>query len=409
LTIKSNDFPKNFFSIISIILIISVSAGYLIALNTRPSQQQILQQIHEVTSNISDRQEDVIMRVSELESSIEKLGRENVELKDSLEHIEFNSTYTQFMEFSDSVVSITVGIVQSGFLGFASGSGFVFNDEGYIVTNYHVIESFEASIGIEVEFFDGTIVKGKFVASDPDSDLAVLKVELPEGIDPLSIGNSSAVEVGEEVLAIGNPFGLGGTLTTGIVSQTKRSLDTASGFLIPNVIQVDAAINPGNSGGPLLNINGEVIGVNTAGVPKSVGEGIGFAIPSNIVSRVVPILIEEGEYKHNFIGISGIQVNLAIAEVMNINTTKGVLVLFVEEDSPAAEAGIIGGNQNITIQGFPLNIGGDVITHIDNAEMIHFIDILSYIEEHKRPGDIIELKILRHGKRMKLSLALGER
>jgi S1-C subfamily serine protease len=381
-------------------LIIGVFSGYVIALTTRPSQQELLQPIHELISNISSRQMDVYSQISELESRIEKLEHEQ---DDS------GSVYYQFHEFSDSIVSLTVGVVRGGFLGFTGGSGFVYNDEGYIVTNYHVVEGFEASIGIEVEFFDGDIVKGRFVAADPDSDLAVLKVDLPDDIDPLHLGNSSAIEIGEVVLVIGNPFGLGGTLTTGIVSQTKRSLDTESGFLIPDVIQFDAAINPGNSGGPLLNINGEVIGVTTAGVPKEVGEGIGFAIPSNIVSRVVPVLIEEGEYKHNLIGISGIQVNLVIAEVMNINTTRGVLVLLVEEGSPAEEAGLLGGTQIITIHGQPFNIGGDVITHIDDTEIIHFIDIVSYIEENKRPGDVIEIDILRHGKRMILPLTLRER
>ena len=322
--------------------------------------------------------------------------------------LESKSVEMIFEEVADSVVSIRVGIKQGEFIGQGQGSGFVFSKEGYIVTNNHVVEDFDAELGIEVVFTDGTIVRGDFVAADPDSDLAALKVILPEGIKPLTLSDSSKIKVGEPVIAVGNPFGLGSSLTTGIVSQTHRTLATDSGYLIPSVIQFDAAVNPGNSGGPLLNQEGYVIGVTTAGILKSVGEGISFAIPSNTVKKVVQSLIDNGEYIHPWTGIRGTELTLRVAEAMNLTTTKGVLIVDIVEKSPAEAAGLRGGNQTITIFGQFVTIGGDVIVQIDDVTIRTFEDLVAYVDENKSPGDIINIIILRENAELTMPLTVGE-
>lgn len=298
---------------------------------------------------------------------------------------------------------------------FGQGSGFVWDSEGHIVTNYHVVDQAER---VNVTFSDGLTLKAEIVGTDPDSDLAVIKVDsLPQGVEPLDLAVSSELRVGESVVAIGNPFGLEGTMTTGIVSALGRSLPsqarTADGgaFNIPNIIQTDAAINPGNSGGPLLDYAGRVIGINTAiESPVRQFSGIGYAVPSDIIAKIVPALIEDGRYPHPWLGIAGRTLAPGIREAMDLETTQtGILVISVVEDGPAGEAGLQGSEDEVRIDGFPTLVGGDVITGVDGQEIREFDDLLSYLVESTVVGQEITLTILRDGETIDLDVILGER
>jgi S1-C subfamily serine protease len=269
-----------------------------------------------------------------------------------------------------------------------------------------------------VVFSQGFSSDAEVVGTDPDSDLAVIRVvELPEGIIPLALANSKTLRVGQTVLAIGNPFGLQGTMTTGIVSALGRTLPsqarTAGGanFSIPSVIQTDAAINPGTSGGPLLNIAGEVIGVNTA-IESSDRQfsGVGFAVPSGTVARVAPILISDGKYEHPWLGIAGVTLRPEIREAMNLELSQnGILVIDVLESGPAFDAGLLGSDSEADVDGQILPVGGDVIVFIDGVEIIDFDDLLTYISEEARVGQRVELEILRDGETLAVEVVLAAR
>lgn len=298
---------------------------------------------------------------------------------------------------------------------FGQGSGFVIDELGHIVTNFHVVDQADR---IMVVFSQGFNSDAEVVGTDPDSDLAVIRVvELPEGIVPLDLANSKALRVGQTVLAIGNPFGLQGTMTTGIVSALGRTLPsqarTAGGanFSIPSVIQTDAAINPGNSGGPLLNIAGEVIGVNTA-IESSDRQfsGVGFAVPSGTVARVAPILISDGKYEHPWLGIAGVTLRPEIREAMNLEPSQnGILVIDVLESGPAFDAGLLGSDSEADVDGQILPVGGDVIVIIDGIEIIDFDDLLTYISEDARVGQRVELEILRDDEKLTVDVILAAR
>jgi S1-C subfamily serine protease len=306
----------------------------------------------------------------------------------------------------DSVVLITVKMqTVSGLKPFSSGSGFIYDIEGHIVTNNHVVEDADA---IDVTFSDGTIVQAELVGGDPYSDLAVIMVDGPyELLHPLPLGRSSELLVGESVMAIGNPFGLSNSMSLGIVSQLGRDLDAPDNYKIVDVIQVDAAINPGNSGGPLMNMRGEVVGVNTAIILGSVG--VGFAIPSDTVSREVPQLIQTGHYMHPWFGITSMDLEPDIAEAMGLNVTKGTIVVNVVAESPAEAAGIKAGNETTIIGGRIFTLGGDVIAGIDDVAVRKLIDVLVYIERNKKPGDTVALKIIRNGELLNVNVTLGVR
>jgi len=292
-----------------------------------------------------------------------------------------------------SVVLITLEVLGGGV---AQGSGFVYNVEGYIVTNNHVVEDAVDPNSLTVMFMNGTVTNAFVVGRDPYSDLAVIKVDLPsEMLKPLPIGNSSALRVGEPVFAVGNPFGLSGTITSGIVSQLGRTLEAPGGYRIINVIQTDAAINPGNSGGPLLNIYGEVVGVNTA-IASTTGSftGIGFAVSSDLMKRVVPSLIEKGHYDHPWVGIVGTDVTPEIASEMGLNESTGLLIKEVVGGSPADKAGLR---------------DGDVIVGVDDHPVRRFEDLVTYTEMEKSVGDTITLTIIRDKTRMEVNLTLGAR
>jgi len=288
------------------------------------------------------------------------------------------------------------------------GSGFVIDHEGHIATNYHVIEGANT---IQVSFLDGNITDANRVGEDPYSDLAVIKVN-PDitKLYPVVLGNSSELAVGEPVAAIGNPFGLSGTITAGIVSALGRDLEAPGHYRIVDIIQVDAAINPGNSGGPLVNLEGQVVGVNTAIISGSgTFAGVGFAIPSDTITREIDDLINFGTYKHPWVGIAGIDVNLAIAQYIGLEKPQGFLVTDVVPDSPAEDADLNGGNQTVVIDGGEIKIGGDVIVGIDGLNVRTLNDLVVYTERNKRAGDIVSLAIIRDGQEVTKSLTLGER
>jgi S1-C subfamily serine protease len=311
---------------------------------------------------------------------------------------------------SPSVVSISVvGRNANGLFG-AGGTGFVIDTQGHIVTNYHVVED---ATQIEVNFLDGTIVNAEAIGLDPDSDLAALKVDIPaDRLVPVPLGDSDALFIGETVLAIGSPFGQRWTLTTGIVSALNRTIRGISNYSVGSVIQTDAAINPGNSGGPLVNLNGEVIGVNSQ-IRSETGSntGVGFAIPSNLVKRVVADLIAEGEVAYSFLGIrADTEMSLDIIEELNLpNNTRGVVVTDVEAGGPAALGGLQSARgQRLQNGGFDL-ISADIITAIDGRAVTTFSDLISYLAINTRPGQTINLSVLRDGQTVNLTLTLQAR
>ncbi len=297
----------------------------------------------------------------------------------------------------------------------ALGSGFVWDTEGHIVTNNHVIDGADR---IRVTFYDGTTVSATLVGADPDSDLAVVKVDLPaDQLQPVQVADSTEVKVGELAVAIGNPFGLEGTMTLGIVSALGRSLPTESAttqgttYTIPDVIQTDAPINPGNSGGVLVDDQGRVIGVTAAiESPVQANAGIGFAIPSAIVQKVVPALIRDGQYAHPYIGISGTSLTSELAGAMALEASqRGVLVVDVTSGSPAEKASLRGSDSQVDVEGQQVSVGGDVIIAVDGQAVNEFDDLVTYLARHTEVGQTITLTILRDGKEQTVDLTLAAR
>ncbi len=288
------------------------------------------------------------------------------------------------------------------------GSGFVFDKKGHITTNAHVIVDAKKVV---VTFLDGRSYNAKIIGTDEFTDLAVIKVNADLLLlHPLALGDSSNLKVGESIAAIGNPFGLSGSMTSGIVSQLGRLLPSGSGYSIPDVIQTDAAINPGNSGGPLLNMRGEVVGINTA-IQSATGEftGVGFAIPSQTIVKIIPTLIDKGEYKHPWIGISGRDIDPDLAKVLGLKDAVGFLVVTVVENSPASKAGLIGSEKTIEIEGVNYTIGGDIILSVDKVEVRKIADILIHLQRAKSVGDEMVLEILRDNRTTNITVVLQER
>lgn len=288
------------------------------------------------------------------------------------------------------------------------GSGFIFDKKGHVITNNHVVRGSEK---INVTFTDGTSYRAKIVGTDPYADIAVLKIDVnSEKLYPLPIGDSSKLKVGEQITAIGNPFGLSGSMTSGIVSQLGRLLPSGVGFSIPDVIQTDTAINPGNSGGPLLNMKGEVVGVNTA-IYSNDGSfsGVGFSIPSNVILKIVPVLIKDGEFQHPWVGISSANITPDLAELLNLKDAKGVLVMTVVKDSPANKAGLRGSSETAVYDKTEYTIGGDVVLSVDGKEVRKIDDILTHLQREKNVGDKLDLGILRDGKELTVVLTLEPR
>ncbi len=293
--------------------------------------------------------------------------------------------------------------------GTATGSGFVIDDEGHVLTNNHVVEGADK---ITVKLGDSdTSHSAEVIGTDPATDVALLKVDAPaEALHPLTLGKSSQMEVGDPVVAIGNPFGLDRTVTSGIVSALQREIQAPNGFSITNVIQTDAAINPGNSGGPLINGGGEVIGINsqiqTGGSNGNVG--IGFAIPIDTVTDEIDQLIKTGEVEHAFLGISGISITPELAQAVNLPVKKGVLVQEVVEDSPSEKAGIEGGETTATISGAEISLGGDIVTELNGEKVSDMEEIVAIVNESE-PGDSLELTLLRGGDEKTATVTLADR
>ena len=289
------------------------------------------------------------------------------------------------------------------------GSGFVFDRSGHIITNSHVIDGANKII---VTFLDGRSYNAELIGTDPFTDIAVVKVVADRAlINPLLLGDSSNLKVGEQIAAIGNPFGLSGSMTSGIVSQLGRLLPAQDGFFqIPDVIQTDAAINPGNSGGPLLNMRGEVVGINTA-IQSGTGEftGVGFAVPSQTVAKIVPSLIKNGEYNHPWLGISGRDIVPDLANVLGLTDAKGFLVVTVVDDSPAAKAGLHGSTQTKEVDGVNYPVDGDIIVAVDGIEVRKIDDILIHLQRQKAVGDEMVLDVIRDGRTTSFTLVLEER
>ena len=288
------------------------------------------------------------------------------------------------------------------------GSGFVFDKKGHIITNAHVIEGSTKTV---VTFLDGRSYNAEIIGMDEYTDIGVIKVNADlKLLNPLSLGDSSNLDVGEPIAAIGNPFGLSGSMTSGIVSQMGRLLPSGSGYSIPDVIQTDAAINPGNSGGPLLNMRGNIVGINTA-IQSTTGEftGVGFAIPSKTVAKIVPTLISEGEYKHPWIGISGRDIDPDTANVLGLKDAIGFQIITVVENSPAADAGLIGSDKMIVVEGREYPTGGDIIVGVDGMDVRKIDDILVHLQRVKTVGDEMNLEILRDGRTTNVTIILQER
>jgi len=325
-----------------------------------------------------------------------------------------------YLRVNPAVVNITVSSEAGGQLTeLGSGSGFVVDKKGHIVTNNHVVAE---ATELEVTFSDGRVAMAQVVGADPYSDLAVIQVDVPDNwLTPVEMGDSDTVKVGQRVVAIGNPFGLQGSMTLGIVSALGRTLpadqpdaqDTGF-FQNPQIIQTDAAINPGNSGGPLLDIRGRVVGVNAAIRTDSgvrANSGVGFAIPVNTVKRIVPQLIEKGSAAYAYLGVTADN-RFSIAELavaLKLPVDRGVLISGVTSNGPADQAGLRGGTGTTRLRGVQVTTGGDIITAIDGTPLRDFDDMITYLANRTQVGQTVTLTIIRDGKEMAVQVKLGER
>lgn len=337
--------------------------------------------------------------IAEQNNEIQDL-QNRIEILDTIDQTGMMPWSTIYNQLKDSVVLIQTNL--------GLGSGFVYDTEGHIITNHHVIDQADT---IEVTFLDGNITSAQVVGMDIYSDIAVIKVDSQvTTLQPVVIGASSNLTVGEPVAAMGNPFGLSDTITAGIVSSLERTMEAAENYVIIDVIQIDAAINPGNSGGPLVNLKGQVVGVNTA-IQSQTGTftGIGFAIPSDTIKREIDHMIETGSYKHPWLGVSAVNVNIAIADAMGLEKPQGVLIVEVTEGSPADKAGLRGTNENVTVDEQTIPVGGDVITGIDGVSTKRMTDLVVYMERNTSPGDSVVFEIIRNGEIRSVEVTLGER
>ena len=317
-----------------------------------------------------------------------------------------------YEKVADGVVNVTSTAVQMDFFFNAfptqgSGSGSVIDAKGHILTNHHVVANAQK---LEVTLADESKWPAKLVGSDPDNDLAVIKVDAPkEKLKVIPMGDSKSLKIGQKVLAIGNPFGLQRTLTTGIISSLGRTIRSESGTLMEDIIQTDAAINPGNSGGPLLNSEGEIIGINSAIISPSGGSvGIGFAIPVNAAKRVIPELIAKGYVTYPYIGATVQSLIPEVARYLKLKIERGAMIIEVVKGGPADKAGLKGGNQRLQVGNTIVITGGDIVVRVDQREVKTNDELIRYFRE-KKPGDTITLQLYRKGDLMDVKVTLGER
>ena len=384
--------PFGVIVLIAIIFIAGVSVGGVID--------------NEMTSSKLDYLEQQIQALEQEQSSSPQTPVTYV-----LENTSLSSIYETV---KDSIVVIYCQTPQMTFFGSylaeVQGSGFVYDYENtpVVITNYHVISDAEDII---VTFSNGNSYPASLLGSDPYSDLAVLSIDTAiTDVQPLDIVPSSPLQVGDPVIAIGSPYGLGGTMTTGIISQTGRTIEEslAGSFPIADIIQTSAPINPGNSGGPLLNYQCQVIGITTAIIENS--EGLGFAIPSNTILREIGPLVENGSYPdHPWIGITGVDMNYALAEAMKVNTTYGWLISSVVQDGAADRGGLLGGTKRMQIADKWVMIGGDIIVAIDGNKIINGATLMSYLEEYTRPDQTITVTVLRDNHYVDVPITLEAR
>jgi S1-C subfamily serine protease len=312
-----------------------------------------------------------------------------------------------YKRVSPAVVHIAVegaNILESG-----TGSGFVYDRQGHIITNNHVVTH---ARNIIVTFSDDTRARAEVVGTDADSDLAVIRVDVSEPmLVPVEMGDSDSLQVGEQAIAIGNPFGFERTMTVGVISSLGRVVPQETGFSIANLIQTDAAVNPGNSGGPLLDLQGRVIGVNSFIFSESgVSSGVGFAIPVNTLKRIVPVLIADGHYAHPWLGITGQDIDNLLAESLSLPAQQGVLVQVAFRDGPAGEAGLRGGGRETEVEGIfrVVRVGGDIIVGIDGQPVGGMDDLITYLET-RQVGEQVVLTIVRENGEQEIAITLDER
>ena len=317
-----------------------------------------------------------------------------------------------YEKVADGVVNITSTAVQMDFLfnvfpTQGSGSGSIIDSKGHILTNHHVVANAQK---LEVTLADESKWPAKLVGSDPDNDLAVIKIDAPrEKLKIIPMGDSKQLKIGQKVLAIGNPFGLERTLTTGIISSLGRTIRSETGILMEDIIQTDAAINPGNSGGPLLNSEGEIIGINSAIISPSGGSvGIGFAIPVNVARRIVPELIAKGYVTYPYFGATIMPLFPEVAKHLKLKVEKGAMIAEVVKGGPADKAGLKGGSQRVQVGNMIVIAGGDIVVKVDQHDVKTNDEVIRYIRE-KKPGDTIVLQVYRKGGFVDVKVALGER
>jgi 2-alkenal reductase len=324
-----------------------------------------------------------------------------------------DTTVRVYQENRPSVVTVISTAVAPGFRSdpqpAGTGSGFLFDDQGHILTNNHVVSQADR---LEVTLSDGTTFPAKLVGRDARFDLAVIQADIPaDRLRAVTLGDSDQLQVGEQVVAIGNPYGLDGTVTTGIVSGRRPVVSEPEGDgVLVNAIQTDASINPGNSGGPLLNARGEVVGVTTIGLMPNGGQaGLNFAIPINNAKRILDDMLARGSYAHPFVGIATAEITSTVADQLNLPVKQGLLVQSVEQGSAAAQAGLRAGSQQQQAGTRQLAAGGDIIVAMDGKAMARPEDFISYLELNKKAGDSVTVTILRDGQQRDLTLTLGER
>jgi len=369
------------------------------------------------STTISERIDNLQNQLSELQEQISNLqSTQNVIYQNTIYVLGENASLSQLYEqVKESVVVIRGIIVQYDIFRRAyytqvQGSGFVYNFTGQmvIITNYHVVSSV---INITVTFVSGNGYAASVLGSDPYADLAVLSTDAPQNeYNPLEIVYSSILKVGDPVIAVGNPYGLAGSMTTGIVSALGRTIteETSGAYAIADVIQTTALLNPGNSGGPLLNYQGQVVGITTAIVSSS--QGLGFAIPSNTLLREIESLVTKGSYnQHPWLGISGIDMTYEIAKAMGTDITYGELIAQIMSGGPADKAGLRGGVKQVLIAGQRITIGGDIIIAINGTRITNMDDLSTYLEKYTLPGQTINVTIVRNNQKMTLAVELGTR